>query len=216
MFASRWHSPPKPLPVLSWTTGMWRPAMRSASIEPWTSPSSTPTRRSKSRSDDSRRVVLPAPGALIRLTTRTPLAVEVVAIGASDRLVCVERVLCDLDLRAVHALLSLSQLGFGRRCLVGDLDRLDLQLAAGQDLAGLAAGGAAKRGHRRRPVRWRTPRASPSAAARDPTRTSTRGSEATSRRARSEAPRPRTASRARRCRSRRRASPGRPGAGGRA
>src|SRR5829696_2003342 len=44
MLASRWHSPPKPLSVLSWVTGTWRPARRSASRLPCTSPSSTPAR----------------------------------------------------------------------------------------------------------------------------------------------------------------------------
>ena len=70
MFASRWHSPPKPAPVLSWTTGMCSEASRSASSEPCTSPSSTPTRTpSTEDSTRSSSVVFPAPGALIRFTT---------------------------------------------------------------------------------------------------------------------------------------------------
>ena len=74
MLASRWHSPPNPFPVLSWVTGMCRVASRSASIEPCTSPSSTPTRICPSGSPIARSssVVLPAPGALIRLRTVTP------------------------------------------------------------------------------------------------------------------------------------------------
>ena len=75
MFASRWHSPPKPPSVLSCTTGMCRWASRSASRLPCTSPSSTPA-RTPSRpwwpSARSSSVVLPAPGALIRFTTVTP------------------------------------------------------------------------------------------------------------------------------------------------
>ena len=74
MLASRWHSPPKPGSVLSWVTGTCRADRRSASNEPWTSPSSTPTRTAPrpSISTRSSSAVLPAPGALIRLTTRTP------------------------------------------------------------------------------------------------------------------------------------------------
>ena len=34
MFASRWHSPPKPESVFSCVTGMWRSASRSASMLP--------------------------------------------------------------------------------------------------------------------------------------------------------------------------------------
>ena len=42
MFASRWHSPPKPGSVLSWVTGTCSAGSRSASSVPATSPSSTP------------------------------------------------------------------------------------------------------------------------------------------------------------------------------
>ena len=49
-----------------------------------------------SPSTRSSSVVLPAPGALIRFTTRTPRAVEVGAVGLGDRRVRVERVLGDL------------------------------------------------------------------------------------------------------------------------
>src|SRR4051794_19163793 len=73
MFASRWHSPPKPLPVLSCTTGTCSEATRSASRLPCTSPSSTPARTpSRSPSAASSSDVLPAPGALMRFTTATP------------------------------------------------------------------------------------------------------------------------------------------------
>ena len=73
MFASRWHSPPKPPSVFSWVTGTWRCDRRSASRLPWTSPSSTPGRTSPSpaRKTASSSEVLPAPGALIRFTTDT-------------------------------------------------------------------------------------------------------------------------------------------------
>ena len=84
MLASRWHSPPKPGSVLSCVTGTCRLARRSASIEPCTSPSSTPTRTPRSSATTrSSSVVLPAPGALMKLTTLTPCAVEVRAVGAS-------------------------------------------------------------------------------------------------------------------------------------
>ena len=83
MLASRWHSPPKPGSVLSWVTGTCSAASRSASSVPCTSPSSTPTRTpSRSPSTRSSSVVLPAPGALMRLTTRHAGAVEVGAVGA--------------------------------------------------------------------------------------------------------------------------------------
>ena len=75
MLASRWHSPPKPPSVFSWVTGTCSADRRSASNEPATSPSSTPMRvpfRARASIIRSSRVVLPAPGALIRFTTRTP------------------------------------------------------------------------------------------------------------------------------------------------
>src|SRR5215203_5289497 len=76
MFASRWHSPPKAGSVLIWVTGTWRWESRSASRLPRTSPSSTPTRTSPVPPSSARSssVVLPAPGALIRLMTVTPAA----------------------------------------------------------------------------------------------------------------------------------------------
>src|SRR4051794_32878520 len=75
MFASRWHSPPKPGSVLICATGTCSPASRSASALPCTSPSSTPARTpSRPASARSSTEVLPAPGALMRLTTATPAA----------------------------------------------------------------------------------------------------------------------------------------------
>ncbi len=73
MFASRWHSPPKPTLVCNWVTGTCSEASRSASSEPWTSPSSTPARTPPSPpSTRSSSAVLPAPGAPIRFATVTP------------------------------------------------------------------------------------------------------------------------------------------------
>ena len=64
---------------------------------PCTSPSSTPARTPLARPASARSSsgVLPAPGALIRLTTVTAGAVEVLAVGARDRVVGVEHVLDD-------------------------------------------------------------------------------------------------------------------------
>src|SRR3712207_3656167 len=74
MFASRWHSPPKPGSVLTCTSGTWKRARRSASRVVCTSPSRTP-RRSLPRmrsSVRSRSAVLPAPGELIMLIAYVP------------------------------------------------------------------------------------------------------------------------------------------------
>ena len=107
MFASRWHSPPKPLPVLSCVTGTCRWARRSASSEPSTSPSSTPTRRSPRCVATSQHALeqrrLAGAGRAHDVHDRHAVAVEVVAVGARDRVVGVERVLDDPDLHAVHA-----------------------------------------------------------------------------------------------------------------
>ena len=109
MFASRWHSPPKPDSVFSWTTGTCRAAIRSASIEPWTSPSSTPTRTPRAaEARASSSEVLPAPGRAHEVDHRDPGAVEVVAVGAGDRLVGVQRVGGDLHLGAVHCSSSMA------------------------------------------------------------------------------------------------------------
>ena len=111
MLASRWHSPPKPLSVLSCTTGMCRTDRRSASKLPATSPSSTPTRRPSSASPSSARsssVVLPAPGALMRLTTVTCSRSKSLRLAPGDRVVGVEGVLDDPHLGAVHAAFSSS------------------------------------------------------------------------------------------------------------
>ena len=73
MFASRWHSPPKLGAVLSCVTGTCSADRRSASIEPCTSPSSTPTRTpGRSAMVRSSSEVFPAPGALMKFTTFTP------------------------------------------------------------------------------------------------------------------------------------------------
>ena len=104
MFASRWHSPPKPLPVLSCVTGMCRCASRSASSEPCTSPSSTPTRRSPrpvaQHALEDRR--LAGARRAHHVEHRHAVAVEVVAVGPRDRVVGVERVLDDPDPHAMH------------------------------------------------------------------------------------------------------------------
>src|SRR5438477_5780295 len=52
MFASRWHSPPKPEPVSICVTGTCADASRSASSVPCTSPSRTPTRRSEEHTSE--------------------------------------------------------------------------------------------------------------------------------------------------------------------
>src|SRR5215212_4180583 len=74
MFASRWHSPPKPGSVFTCTSGTWKRASLSASRVVCTSPSRTPRRslpRISSRVCSSSEV-LPAPGELIRLITYVP------------------------------------------------------------------------------------------------------------------------------------------------
>ena len=65
------------------------------------SPSSTPIRtRSPSMASVRRSsVVLPAPGADIRLTVRTPWAVQLGTIGRRDAVVLVEDALENLDTR---------------------------------------------------------------------------------------------------------------------
>ena len=120
MFASRWHSPPKPASVLSCTTGTCRCASRSASRLPCTSPSSTPARtpsRPGRPSDALEQRRLARAGRAHQVDDRDAVAVEVVAVGPRDRVVGVERVLDDPDLHAMHAVLL-------------HLDRLDLQLVA--------------------------------------------------------------------------------------
>ena len=105
MFASRWHSPPKPGSVLSCVdrhvqrrrAGRRRgcPARRPRA-RPTRTPSSSPA------ATRSSSVVLPAPGRAHQVDHRHAGAVEVVAVGARDRVVGVERVLDDPDLRPVH------------------------------------------------------------------------------------------------------------------
>src|SRR5215213_3334608 len=76
--------------------------MRSASTRPWTSPSRTPARMpSRSASVRSSSDVLPAPGALIRLTTVTPcrskssrLAPAIVLFASSASPTILTLVLC--------------------------------------------------------------------------------------------------------------------------
>src|SRR5215212_8200549 len=74
MFASRWHSPPKPGSVFTCTNGTWKRASRSASSVVCTSPSkiprrSLPRKRSSVRSSNA---VFPAPGELIKFITQVP------------------------------------------------------------------------------------------------------------------------------------------------
>ena len=107
MFASRWHSPPKPLPVLSCVTGHVQ-VREAVGVE--ASPARRPParrragRRSRGRaSTRSSSVVLPAPGRAHDVHDRHAVAVEVVAVGPRDRVVGVERVLDDPDPHAMHA-----------------------------------------------------------------------------------------------------------------
>ena len=166
-------------------------ASRSASSEPCTSPSSTPTRRSPrpvaQHALEQRRLAR-ARGAH-HVDHRHAVAVEVVAVGPRDRVVGVERVLDDPDLHAMH-----------RRLLVlGHLDRLHLELLARDDLdRGGAAGRAAEHRELDLPLARARPR-SAAAPGRPPAR----------------APRRRTASRARARRTRRRARRARPAAAAR-
>ena len=67
-WASRWHPPS----VLICTAGTPQAAMRSASREVATSPSTTPQRQGIRDRVASRRVVFPAPGDPIRFTSRIP------------------------------------------------------------------------------------------------------------------------------------------------
>ena len=88
MFASRWHSPPKPESVLSWTTGTCRrgdpvgvhAALHVALEHP---DAEAVEVRAAPRSSS---VVLPAPGRAHQVDHRDAGAVEVVAVGAGDRL----------------------------------------------------------------------------------------------------------------------------------
>ena len=70
---------------------------------------------------------LPRPRRAHQVQDRDALAVEVGAVGRRDRVVGVEGVLDDPHLDAMHSLVLL------------DLDRIDLQLVAGQHLARAAA-----------------------------------------------------------------------------
>ena len=122
MLASRWHSPPKPPSVLSWVTGTCSAASRSASMQPCTSPSSTPTRTPGQVGHHplEQRGLARARRAH-EVHDAHARAVEVGAVGLGDRVVGVERVLDDPHLCAMHVRLL-------------DLDRLDLELVAGRDL----------------------------------------------------------------------------------
>src|SRR6201999_2438388 len=75
MGASRWHSPPNPLLVLSSDTWAPRPLSFAASRSVAMSPSTTPIENSPASSSSvaCNTVVLPDPGELIRLTARIPL-----------------------------------------------------------------------------------------------------------------------------------------------
>ncbi len=126
MFASRWHSPPNPDSVLSWTTGTCSAAIRSASMLPWTSPSSTPARtpsRPASAALEQRRLA-GARGAH-QVDHRDARVVEVVAVGAA-RSSGWRRARRRRPSPWCDALLLLA------RFL--DLDRLDLELVAADDL----------------------------------------------------------------------------------
>ena len=100
MFASRWHSPPKPAPVLSWVTGTCS-EREPVGVERALDVALEHARRARRRGRAApapAATVLPAPGAPIRFDDAHAGAVEVVAVGPRDRVVGVERVLDDPDL----------------------------------------------------------------------------------------------------------------------
>ena len=106
MLASRWHSPPKPLPVLSWTTGtcsVGEPVGVEAALHVALQHADAHAVGTGAPSTRSSSVVLPAPGRAHQVDDRHAGAVEVVAVGPRDRVVGVQRVLDDPDLHAMHA-----------------------------------------------------------------------------------------------------------------
>ena len=189
---------------MSWTTGTCRAAIRSASMLPWTSPSSTPGADALElrRAPRSSSVVLPAPGALIRLTTATR------ARSKSSRLACA---IVWLASSASSATLTLVRCIAPPRLRSSDLDRLDLELVAADDLG---ARRARRRGSGTRAATGsraaRGPRAARGAGSHSCPQVGQRIQAPTSS---SSSRRPRRRCRGRRSRSRRRASRARPGAG---
>ena len=149
MFASRWHSPPKPLSVLSCVdrdvqvrepVGVQRAlhvALEHADAH------AVERRRAGMRSSS---VVLPAPGRAHQVDDRDAVAVEVVAVGPRDRVVGVERVLDDPDLHAMHA-----------RPPRTSIDSTSSSSPATHLDVGAAARRAAERRAARSPTRARTP-----------------------------------------------------------
>ena len=145
MLASRWHSPPKPASVLSCTTGTCRrgeavgvEAALHVALEHARAHAARGPARARARAASS----CPRPGALIRFTTVTP------ARSKSSRLA-----------RAIVLLASSASSTtrtFTRcmRCLLLDLDRLDLELVAADapSTAAPRARRAAERGHVDRPL----------------------------------------------------------------
>ena len=83
MFASRWHSPPKPGSVLSCVTGTCR-TRQPVGVHAALHVALEHARRARPSSSGSTRsssVVLPAPGALMRFTTVTPARSKSCAVG---------------------------------------------------------------------------------------------------------------------------------------
>ena len=104
MFASRWHSPPKPGDVFSCVTGTCSADSRSASSEPAMSPSSTPAPEVAQPVDQDtlEQRGLARPGRAHQVHDAHAGAVEVRAVGARDRRVGVEHVARDPHLGSVH------------------------------------------------------------------------------------------------------------------
>ncbi len=135
MFASRWHSPPKPASVFSCVD---RHVQRRQPVGVHASPPRRPRARRRARprrsaSTRSSSVVLPAPGALMKFTTRTP------ARSKSSRLA---RAIVLLASSASSTTLTLV------RCIAAYIV-LDLQVPL--DLGQLATATAQRRARRARP-----------------------------------------------------------------
>ena len=104
MFASRWHSPPKPAPVLSWTTGMCsmrQPVGVERALHVALQHADADAVRGPQHALEQRRLARPGRAHQVHDVDAGP--VEVVAVGARDRVVGVQRVLDDPDLHPVHA-----------------------------------------------------------------------------------------------------------------
>ena len=134
MFASRWHSPPKPLPVLSCVTGTWRWARRSASREPCDvalqHADAQVAQAVAQQALEQRR--LAGAGRAHDVEHRHAVAVEVVAVGARDRVVGVQRVLDDPDLHAVHPASSISDTSMDSTSSSSPLTTATSAVAAGR------------------------------------------------------------------------------------